>query len=315
MVEHGVRARGVSDAAESLPLRFQIGARTLASVPRRLVRVGLSLESVLARRLPTLPPLPRDADGYALTSLPEADLAAAAKGAGGMLVHVRQRYTRHHADLSIGFDAYLARLSANTRSGLKRKARRVMAVSGGTLDVRRFRTPAELEAFHDVARRISLRTYQERLFGGGLPDDQAFVQCMYELAAADAVRGWLLTIAGEPAAYLYCTVEHGVVRYDHVGYDPAFDDLSPGGVLMLEAMRDLYAEPGLARFDFTEGDGQHKRSFATGGVACIDLLLLRPSLANRAAMAALEAFDRGVASAKHAVARLGLERVAKRVRR
>lgn len=301
--------------AMPLPLRFQVGARTLASVQRRLVRVPLSLDLVLAGRLPPLPPLPREAHGYSVTSLPETLRDAMVLAASGMIAHVRQRYPRHHVDLSVGHAAYLAALSAGTRSAMKRKARRVAEVSGGTLDVRRFRTPAELAVFHDVARHISLRTYQERLFGGGLPDDPAFVRAMYALAATDRVRAWLLYVAGEPAAYLYCPVEAGVVRYDHVGHDPAFSDLSPGGVLLMEAMRDLHAEGRLRRFDFTEGDGQHKRSFATDAVACIDLLLLRASLANRATLAALGGFDRGVAVGKRAVAKVGLEKLAKRVRR
>ena len=301
--------------AEPLPLRFQIGARTLAAVQRQLVRVPLSLDMVLEGRLPVLPPLDRAAHGYAVTSLPKDRRDAMAFAGGGMIAHVRQRYTRHYADLTIGFDAYRAALSGNTRSGLKRKVRRVMEVSGGVLDIRRFRTADELTEFHDVARGISLRTYQERLLGGGLPDDAAFLRSMYTLAAADAVRAWLLYIAGEPAAYLYCPIEAGTVRYDHVGHDPAFNDLSPGGVLMLEAMRDLYAEPGLRRFDFTEGDGQHKRSFATHGAPCIDMLLLRASLANRATTLALSGFDQGAALGKRAVGRLGLANVAKRLRR
>jgi CelD/BcsL family acetyltransferase involved in cellulose biosynthesis len=138
---------------------------------------------------------------------------------------------------------------------------------------------------------------------------------MYALAARDAVRGWLLYVADEPAAYLYCPIERGTVRYDHVGHDPAFNDVSPGGVLMMEAMRDLYAEPGLRRFDFTEGDGQHKRSFATHGVACIDVLLLRATLANRATMAALQGFDHGAALGKRAVSRFGLTGLSKALRR
>ncbi|WP_334000465.1 GNAT family N-acetyltransferase [Sphingomonas aurantiaca] len=43
------------------------------------------------------------------------------------------------------------------------------------------------------------------------------------------------------------------LRYDHVGHDPAHNDLSPGAVLQVEAMRDLFAEARFARFDFTEG--------------------------------------------------------------
>jgi CelD/BcsL family acetyltransferase involved in cellulose biosynthesis len=297
-----------------LPLRFQIGARTLASIQRQLVRVPLSLDDALEGRLPQLPPLERAAHGYQITSLPEASRDAMALAGGGMIAFVRQRYTRHYVDLSLSHDGWLEAMSSNTRTGLRRKARKVAAVSGGHLDVRRFRTPDEMTAFHDAARRISLRTYQERLLGGGLPDDPDFLRDMYLLAAADAVRGWLLYIAGEPAAYLYCPIEAGIVRYDYVGHDPAFSDLSPGGVLQMEAMRDLFGA-GLKRFDFTEGDGQHKRQFATDGIACIDMLLLRASLANRLTTMALGGFDRAAGMGKRAMTRLGLEKLAKRLRR
>ena len=300
-------------SATRLALRFQVGARTIFAVDRALVRVALSLDDALAARAPALPPLERDADGYAITSLPEARVADVATG--GLFAFVRQHYTRHYIDLTIGHDAYLAGLSANTRSGIKRKAKKLAQANDGTLDVRRFRTPTEIEAFHEVALTLSRKTYQAKLLGGGLPEDARFVRSMLELAAADAVRAWLLYLDGQPAAYLYCPVDHGTVRYDHVGHDPAFADLSPGSVLQMEAMRDLFAEGCHHRFDFTEGEGQHKRQFATDGVACVDLLLLRPTIANRATVAALGAFDGGMARSKRVVNRLGLQTLARRIRR
>lgn len=299
----------------ALPLRFQIGARTLMAVQRRLVRVPLSLDEALGGRLPVLPPLDRDAHGYAITSLPSDRRGSMAYAGGGMIAFVRQRYTRHFIDLSIGHDAYLAGLSANTRSGMRRKLRKVIAASGGALDIRRFRTPDEIAQFHDIARRISMRTYQERLLGGGLPDDAGFLRAMHALAAADQARGWLLYIAGKPVAYLYTPAQGGVVRYDHVGHDPAFNDLSPGSVLQMEALRDLFAEARFRRFDFTEGDGQHKRQFATGGVDCIDMLLLRATLANRLTIVALGNFDRAAALGKRVTGHLGLHALARKLRR
>lgn len=308
-----VRAEG---QARAVPLKFEIGARTLMAIQRFLVRVPLDLEAARSGRLPVLPPLPREAHGYAVTSLPAELQAPLVKASGDMLPFVRQRYTRYYTDFAIGFDAWWNGLSSNARQGLKRKAKKIAAESGGDLDVRHFRHGHEMEAFHDVARRISLRTYQERLLGSGLPDTPDFVQAMVAGAAADKVRAWLLYIAGEPAAYLYCPVtDDGVVIYAHVGHDPAFNELSPGAVLQLTAMRDLFDEGRFARFDFTEGEGQHKRQFATGGVACVDLLLLRPSLANRVTMAALGGFNRMVAVAKRGVNGAGLGKLAKKVRR
>ena len=300
--------------AKPMPLKFEIGARTLIAVQRSLARVPLSLDEAREGRLPQLSPLEREAHGYSVTSLPEDRQAAMVYASGGMLPFVRQRYTRYFIDFAVGFDAWFEGLSSNARQNMRRKAKKIAAESGGDLDVRRFATPDELEAFHDIGRRISLRTYQERMLGSGLPDSPEFLRQMVTLGAADQVRAWLLYIAGEPAAYLYCPIDSGIVRYEHVGHDPAFSDLSPGGVLQMEAMRDLF-DAGLKRFDFTEGDGQHKRQFATHGVACIDMLLLRASLANRLTTMALGGFDRAAAAGKRATKKLGLEKLAKKVRR
>ena len=299
----------------AVALKFQLGARTLAAIRRDLLRVPVDLADAIAGRLPPLPPLPRDAHGYLVTSLAEARLADVAGAAPEMLVHVRQHYTRYHADLTLPFADYWNQLSGNARSQLKRKGRRVADLSGGAVRVTRARTPDEVAAFHAIARHISQRTYQERLLGGGLPDDDGFVRSMLTAAAADRVRAWLLHIGDAPAAYLYCEGAGGVLRYDHVGHDPAFGDLSPGSVLMLEAFRDLMSGDRFERFDFTEGEGQHKRAFATGGVACVDVLLLRRSLSNRLTAATLGGFDAAAATAKRFAQHPALKGLANRVRR
>ena len=301
--------------ARPTPLNFRIGARTLMAVQRDMVRVPLSLDEAREGRLPVLPPLPRDAHGYVVTSLPEDRLEAMVYASGKMIGFVRQKYTRYYADLTGGFDAYMAGLSGNARQGAKRKAKKIAQVSGGDLDIRSYRTPTELEAFHDIARRIALRTYQEKLMGEGLPASPEFIQGMLTAAAADNVRAWLLFIAGEPAAYLYCPAHVETLVYEYVGHDPAFNDLSPGAVLQVEAFRDLFDEGKFARFDFTEGDGQHKRQYATGGVPCVDLLLLRPSLTNRVTTAALGGFNKTVAGGKALVDAVGLEKLSKKLRR
>lgn len=282
--------------ALDLPIAFRVGTRTLASLRRRLVRVAVSLEDAVAGRVPSLPALPGGADGYSLLSVPLE--AATGLDARGLIVAERQRYRRWYADLTLGWDTYHAGLSGNLRSTLKRKGKKIAEASGGAIDIRRYRSPEELAAFHALARPLAAGTYQEKLLGMGLPGDPAWVEAMLRAAAADAARGWLLCIGGEAVAYLYCPVERGTVVYEYVGHDERFDALSPGTVLMAAALKDLMHEGTHARFDFTEGEGQHKRQFATGHVECADLFLLRPTPTNRAAMAALNRFDRAVAWAK-----------------
>ena len=300
-----------SDTA--LPLR--IGARTLWTLRRRLVRRGLTLAEALAGQAPSLPPLGAGDDGYLLTALPAGLVAGLARNHPRLRPFVRQRYARSYADLSLGFEAWLGTLSARSRSTLKRKARRLAERSGGALDLRHYRSPEEMASFHRDARTVSARTYQERLLGAGLPDGAEALAEMQALARRDAARAWLLFVDHEPVSYLYAPADGDTLIYAWLGYDPAFADFSPGTVLQLEAMRRLMEEGRFRLFDFTEGDGQHKRQFATGAIDCVDLLLVRPTLANLAVAGMLNGFDGMVALAKGALARVGAERIRRRLRR
>ncbi|HEY0412806.1 MAG TPA: GNAT family N-acetyltransferase [Allosphingosinicella sp.] len=306
---------GAGPRAETVALPMRIGARTLLRLHRRLVRVPLALGQVLAGAVPELPPLAPEDHGFLVTSLPVDLLPALRVRHPALRGFVRQRYRRSYASLGGGFDAWLATLSARSRSTLKRKLRRFAERSGGAPDLRCYRSPAEVEEFHRHARAVSALTYQERLLGAGLPDGDEAMAAMRALAGRDAMRGWVLFLEGRPVSYLYAPAEGDVLIYAHLGYDPAIADLSPGTVLQFEAMRQLMEEGRFALFDFTEGEGQHKRQFGTDAVDCVDLLLLRPGVANTLTGRGLTAFDAAVAAAKAAVARLGLERLARRLRR
>ncbi|MGZ8346377.1 MAG: GNAT family N-acetyltransferase, partial [Allosphingosinicella sp.] len=134
-------------------------------------------------------------------------------------------------------------------------------------------------------------------------------------ARREQLRGWLLFVEGRPVSYLYAPAEGETLVYAHLGYEPEFAEYSPGTVLQMEAMRQLMAERRFRLFDFTEGEGQHKRQFATDGVDCVDLMLLRPTLANLAIGHGLAGFDAAVALAKWAALGLGAAKALRRLRR
>lgn len=277
------------------------------------MRRSCTLAESLACGSPALPPLGPAADGYYLTGWPEQALGRL--DTRGLIGFVRQRYRRSFASLDGDFDAYLGSFSAKARSTLRRKLKRFGERSGGAPDLRWYRRPEEMAEFHRHACAVSAVTYQERLLGAGMPGGPEALARLQALAADDQVRGWILFLDGAPIAYLYAPAEGDVLIYAHLGYDPAFADLSPGTVLQAEAMRTLFAEGRFRWFDFTEGEGQHKRLFGTGAVECVDLLLVRPTLANRLAGHALGGFDAAVALAKRAVTAARLEGVARAVRR
>ena len=297
-------------ADEGVALRIEVAGRTLGHVRRRLRVVPHSLDAALAGVPGDLPP--PGPDGWMLRSLPRGRLADIVAGRPGWLAAVRQDYPRHYIAMEgQGFDDWWQGFSSKTRSTLSRKARRLADQFAGGFSVRAYRTAEEVAEFMAVAGALSARTYQARLMQAGLPTDDADVAAAVAAAAAGQVRAFLLFGGDRPIAYLYLPVERGVLLYAHLGYDPDVADLSPGTVLHVEAMRALYGEGIFRAFDFTEGDGAHKAQFGRASVACADVLLLRPTLRNRAALAMMRGVDGLAVRAKGMLDRMGLRARAK----
>jgi CelD/BcsL family acetyltransferase involved in cellulose biosynthesis len=148
---------------------------------------------------------------------------------------------------------------------------------GGALAWRSYRTPDELREFHALARQVSARTYQERLLDAGLPGDDDFVAALQDAARQDLVRAFILFHGERPVSYLHCPVEGSRLVYAYLGYDPEYLSHSVGTVLFWLALESLFAEGRFAWFDFTEGESDHKRLFATQGVASANVHFLRPT--------------------------------------
>ena len=225
---------------------------------------------------PTLPELPASSVGYLLANIPQPCAERTISRRNGWLSYCLKSYSRSYIDMSGDFEAYQAKFSGKTRSGIKRKVKKFGQQAGG-LDLRSYRTPSEIETFFELARPVSAASYQERLLDCGLPDDAGFVADAMAAAAHDNVRAFLLFADDTPVSYLYCPVHDGVLEYAYLGYVPEFARLSPGTVLQWLAMEQLFAEQCFSAFDFTEGDSEHKRFFGTHQVPCSLQLLLRPT--------------------------------------
>ncbi|MFN4114442.1 MAG: GNAT family N-acetyltransferase [Sphingomonadaceae bacterium] len=293
-------------------IAFDVSGRRIGQIVLPLWRHSIPLAEALAEHCPTLPRLVDTARGYTLRALPEQHADELLLDSP-YLPLLRQRYERSYVDLQAGYDAWLAGLSGNTRQTLRRKYRKLERHCGGVVDVRVYRTPAEMAEFFPHARAISAASYQERLLASGLPENSLPV--MTGLAEQDMVRGFLLWIDGSPVAYLYAPALGDTLLYAYLGYDEGQATHSPGSVLQLEALRLLMEEGRFRWFDFAEGGGQHKQSFATGTIPSVDLLLLKPTLRNRMILWSLASFDRLVAIAKSLATRFGLHGLRKLIRR
>ena len=137
-----------------------------------------------------------------------------------------------------------------------------------------------MREFFALARTVSRKTYQERLLDAGIPESEAFLAQAETLAAEHRVRAYILFFGEKPVSYLYCPVRDGVVIYAYLGYDPDYMHLSVGTVLQWLAIEPLFEEAGLRYFDFTEGQSDHKRLFATHQRRCANVFLAKRTIRN-----------------------------------
>jgi hypothetical protein len=287
----GVRAEVTAGASEldplalhynrwersSVPLKFQIGDVHLGKVVMTLLRrtAGLDERPLDIGDTPEPPAELDGADGYVVWSQPLIRRLPVFSLCRGAVLYAPRQYRRFSIQFAGSFEQYMARFSGKTRSGIRRKLRKFAEASGGLIDWREYPRPTEISLFFPLAKKVSSRTYQERLLKIGFPDDPEFLTSELARSENDGVRAYILFLNGNPVSYLYCRVKDKIVSYNYHGYDPAFAKLSPGTVLQILALEALFAEQRFTTFDFTEGEGSHKERLSTGHRLCGDVYVIR----------------------------------------
>lgn len=201
---------------------------------------------------------------------------------GDTLIYTPKVFNNYFVDLGgLGdFQAYLAQFSSKSRSTLLRKVRKFEKENGEGVVFREFAAGDDFDEFFRLAGPISVESYQERLLDAGLPRGPEFIAGIKARAARGEALAWLLFFHGKPVSYVLSLIDNGVATYDYVGYREDAQHLSPGTVLQYFILQSLFDRKGVFIFDFTEGEGEHKRFFSTGGQLCAKSYVFRRTLIN-----------------------------------
>ena len=87
---------------------------------------------------------------------------------GKHLRYVPVQYLRYYIEFRGSFEQYLKKFSPKSRYNLARSVRMLGELDGGRVDCREYRLPKQMADFHQLADRLSKRTYQERVLREGL---------------------------------------------------------------------------------------------------------------------------------------------------
>ncbi|ABA59359.1 conserved hypothetical protein [Nitrosococcus oceani ATCC 19707] len=268
-----------------VPFKYQLSDRTLwsASLPLQCRSVDLFDESL--PQLPLEPPadeLVEGSQGFSVRALPVGTELPRISRHGSYLCYVPLNYQHYYIDLSLTYDDYQKTFSSKTRSTINRKVKKYAKHCGGNIRWKTYKAPGEIGDFFRQARRVSKLTYQERLLDAGIPGSDAFIQQAEALAGEDRLRAYILFDGERPVSYLYCPARNDVLIYAYLGYDPDYMKLSVGTVLQWLALQELFGEGRFKIFDFTEGQSDHKRLFATHQKNCANVFFVKNSIRNGA---------------------------------
>ena len=268
-----------SRACRPVSFRFQLGDLILARVSLPMQVCAVRLSDGLTPTADPQPPIERIPDttsqGYLFRALPVSGELPRVSRRGDYLRYIPLQYPHAYIDLTQSFEDYRRKFSARTRSTLQRKLRRYAEHCGGTIPWKTYREPEEIREFFRHARAVSRRSYQERLLNAGLPSGEDFIRDAEALAAQQRLRAYVLFDGERPVSYLYCPATEGVLDYAYLGYDPDYRRHSVGTVLHRLALEQLFQEGRFRYFDFAEGEGEHKRLFATHQQRCANVYFLR----------------------------------------
>jgi len=266
-----------------VPFKFQLSDWTLFSVelPLQVRAVRLINDTLPATEIAIpMDELVAGSQGFVVRGLPVATPLPVVSKIGSYLCYVPLQYQHSYIDLSLSFERYQKKFSSKTRSTISRKIKKYAEHCGGTIRWKTYKQPDEMRGFFQLAREVSKLTYQEKLLDAGIPDSEEYIQRSETLAAEHGVRAYILFDGERPVSYLYCPAQDGVLIYAYLGYDPAYLRMSVGTVLQWIAVEQLFKEARFRYFDFTEGQSDHKRLFATHERQCANVFLIKKTLTN-----------------------------------
>lgn len=217
------------------------------------------------------------ADAVYVESCPVDEPLPMISKAGDCYRYVANHYNHYFVRIEGTFDDYLASFNSRTRATLRRKVRRFKELSPDSEYFKVYRSPEEMDEFIRHSRVVAEKSFQERLFGEGIPDTREFRDSLIEKARQGRVEGYVLFCGDRPVSYIHGPISYGsIILYDYVGYDPDFKAWSPGTVIQYLAIEHLFEEGRIKLYDLCTGEGQHKRIYANDHQLCADIYYFRP---------------------------------------
>ncbi len=184
---------------------------------------------------------------------------------------------RWRLNLPATLDEILELQSSRTRGNHRRTVRKLEEEYGEQLSFDVYRDPGDLPRLLRDCEAVSAKTYQ-RALGAGFATERAERRLLELSAERGWLRGYVLSLHGEPRAFWVGNAYEGTFYTGPTGYDPALAASRPGTFVLMRMLEDLCGDPDVDEVDWGTGDSEYKRHFATHGWLEEDVLIFAPTV-------------------------------------
>lgn len=234
----------------------------------------------------------------------------------GRFREYRPQGTMEHHQIRFppSLDAYWENVSPKTRRNLQRKVRKLGKDTKRKVRLVRFDGTSDLDTYVGDCSSISKRSYQFHLLGQGVQDEAEFLERSRAAAKHGWLRGYVLYLDDEPVAFMHGYQYRGVYLYIETAYDQELRKHSPGTVLHVMVLEDMYEKDTPEIFEFGV-HGDQKAAFGNHTYMAGQVFLIRPSIYPMAATGVYRLSDAATETAKKALDRFGVTNKVKQMMR
>jgi CelD/BcsL family acetyltransferase involved in cellulose biosynthesis len=252
-----------SDDVGSTHLDFIVRRKHKATVLRAIYR-HLHEEASGAWDLLTLSELPAES-----SSIDQWELLV---GEAGRVIEVAGMTVEPFIDLRDGLEHFLASLSSNERSNLRRKQRHLEGL--GNVTYERVSSTQDVERAMDLLIDLHQMRWRQKGAAGVFADERRR-RFHREIARAFSEKGWLrldfLRLGGEAIAGVYGYAYRNRYSFYLPGLNPKVAARSSPGILLLFRCVQEAVSEGYKEFNLLTGAADYKMAWATGLRRCITL--------------------------------------------
>ncbi|HND52413.1 MAG TPA: GNAT family N-acetyltransferase, partial [Pirellulaceae bacterium] len=188
----------------------------------------------------------------------DSPLWSAFEGRSGVrVVTLAEPQTRWVLRFPESAEAYWKRFSSKTRYNFRRQ-KRLLEHEWEVIE-----REDQVERFLADAAVVSANSWQGKRIGLRVSTEGSLADQCRQLARLGALRCYLLKSKGEPVAFAVGTQWNGRFSLEEIGYDTRFAEFSPGTVLLLNMLDDMFERNRPEVLDFGFGDGAYKQLFGT----------------------------------------------------